>query len=166
MQKIKLKFSNFFPNFSKKFGEFYFYLTEIIVPPVNKTRLDGWHSMQKFFSPDLTIEAENRRELQRKLIFERFWIALEEVIDLLAAVFIAYLLLGLTALHVDIPRISELAKVTLANNFTIHFFAGVFIFLRILILLRDKFTSWSFARTSLLFFTGSLLIILAGINLL
>lgn len=170
LEKIKNKFAHFFPVFSEKFGKFYFYTTEIVVPPSGKTRADGWREMRKFlFPPKDPVEvakAESKSVLKRKAIFEKFWTAFEEIVDLLAAVFMAYLALGILALYVEIPRISELAEATLRGDLTIHFLAGTFIFLRILILIREKFTSWSFIRTSFLFLMGGLVVAFTGINLL
>ncbi|MCF7846076.1 MAG: hypothetical protein K9L85_02460 [Candidatus Peribacteraceae bacterium] len=168
--KLKDKLLHFSPALANKFGEFYFHATEIIVPPEGKTRADGWRTMRKFLFPPRdqaeVAKAASEKVLHRKLVLERFWVAFEEIVDLLAAVFIAYFALGMTALYVEIPRISELAEQTLRGNFMVHFLVGTFIFIRVLILLRKKFTSWSFLRTSLLFLSGTVVIVFAGINLL
>ncbi len=170
VQNLKSKFVNFFPNFSKKFGNFYFLLTEIIVPPKDKTRNDALKEMKNFFFPSKDpaeiAKEKSKAVMKRKAVFERFWISLEEIVDVLAAVFIAYFAIGTLALYVEIPRISEIAENTLHGNFMIPFFAGVFVFLRLLILIREKFTSWSPLRTSLLFITGTMLIVFAAMNLL
>ncbi|MFH0776236.1 MAG: hypothetical protein V1936_01330 [Patescibacteria group bacterium] len=170
VQKFKDRFVGFFPDFSEKFGKFYFLLTEIVVPPSGKTRADGWHGLRLFLFPPREAseiaKAKSEAVLHRRATFERIWVAIEEIVDLLAAVFLAYFGLGIVALHVAMPRISALAETTLRGNLMIPFLAGVFIFLRILIFLRAKFTSWSFLRTSLLFLTGGLIVVFAGMNLL
>ncbi|MFA6458097.1 MAG: hypothetical protein WCV72_01755 [Patescibacteria group bacterium] len=169
-QKLKDGFSNFAPDFSKKFGKFYFHITEIIVPSEGKTRLDGWRDMWKFLFPPREQKDIGRIEsikvLKRRARFNRFWIGFSEIVDLLAAVFLGYLVFGTISFYVQIPRISVLAELTLRDNLTIHFLAGTFIFLRILIFLREKFTSWCFWHTALLFLVGSLVIVFAGLNLL
>lgn len=170
LKKLQHGFGRFFPAFSKKFGQFYFHITEIVVPSEGKTRMDGLHDMFQFLFPpkqlDEKLRLERIKALKRQVRFNRFWVAFAEIVDLLAAVFLGYLVLGVTSFYVEIPRISELAELTLRNNFTIHFLVGAFIFLRILILLREKFTSWSFWRTTLLFLVGSFMIVFAGLNLL
>ncbi len=170
LKKLQHVFGRFFPAFSKKFGRFYFYITEIVVPSKDKTRMDGWREMLQFLFPpkqsDEKLRLERIKALKRQARFNRFWIAFAEIVDLLAAVFLGYLVLGITSFYVEIPRISELAELTLRNNFTIHFLVGAFIFLRILILLRERFTSWSFWRTALLFSVGGFVIVFVGLNLL
>jgi hypothetical protein len=170
---IKDKFVKFFPIFSQQIAKFYFFLTEIIVPQKGKTRKDGWLEMKNFlFTKKKELDTDEKRikhqklVAKRKAIAERFWISLEEVIDVLAAVFLAYLIIGIFSLYVEIPRMSELSEVTLKGSLKIHFLTGSFIFVRFLILIREKFTSWSVLRTSILFIAGSIVIAFAGINLL
>ncbi|MFH0834693.1 MAG: hypothetical protein V2A63_04910 [Patescibacteria group bacterium] len=173
LANIKDRLTHFFPDIVEKFSKFYFYATEIIMPPQGKTRKDGFREMWEFiFPPKAKVEikaqiiSEDKKALRRKAVLARFWIAFEEIIDLLAAVFIAYLGLGILSLYIEIPRVTALAEMTLHNNLTIHYFAGAFVFIRILLFLREKFTSWSFVRTSLLFVFGGLILLFAGINLL
>ncbi|MFH1546540.1 MAG: hypothetical protein ABIE14_04135, partial [Patescibacteria group bacterium] len=169
VQIWKEKFIRLFSNFSRRAAEFYYYFTEIVAPPKGKTRDDGWRKMKKFLFPlkDSTEIAKMKNEatMKRKAFFERLWISLEEVVDVLAAVFLAYFILGMLSLYIEIPRISKLAENTLRGNFTIPFFAGAFIFFRLLLLIREKFTSWSFLRTLLLFIAGGAVIGFAGVNL-
>ncbi len=169
IQIWKNKFIRFFPSFSKNASKFYYYFTEIVVPPKGKTRNDGWIEMKKLLFPTRDpikiAKIKNEVMMKWKAFFERLWISLEEVVDVLAAVFLAYFALGILALYIKIPRISELAESTLRENFTIPFFAGVFIFFRLLLLIREKFTSWSFLRTLLLFLVGGAAIGFVGINL-
>lgn len=163
------KFIRFFPNFSKKAAKFYYYFTEIVVPLKGKARADGWKEMKKFlFSPKDPAEITRVKKeavMKRKAFFERLWISFEEIIDVLAAVFLAYFVLGMFALYTEIPRINELAESTLRGNLTIPFLAGTFIFFRLLLLIREKFTSWSFTRTLLLFLAGGVTIGFVGLNL-
>lgn len=172
IKAFKEKFKNFFPELTDKSRKFYFLLTEIVVPPKGKTRQDGWNETKLFLFPPKKIDLisiankKNSAVMQRKAIFERFWIAFEEIVDVLAAVFLVYFAIGTLALYVYIPRVTDLAEQTLKGNAMIPFLVGVFIFVRLLILLREKFTSWSPLRTSLLFFSGGLVIVFAGMNLL
>jgi hypothetical protein len=172
-EDLKTKLKDSCSAFTKKAGRFYFLLTEIVVPPKGSTRKDGLKEMKTFLFPPILpkdhaqVEKEKGKIImKRKAIVERFWISLEETVDVLAAVFLAYFAIGMLALHIEIPRVSELAAQTLNGNFMIPFLAGSFIFLRLLILLREKFTSWSPMRTSILFLTGGVMIVFAGMNLL
>jgi len=168
------KLKDFFGRLPRRAAEFYYYLTEMVVPSKGKTRKDGWEDMKKSFFPSLLkkkdpVQIEKERSesvLKRKAIFERFWISMEEIIDVLAAAFIVYLTIGTLALYVEIPRVSELAEQTLRGNYTIPFFTGTLIFLRILFFIREKLTSWSPIRTFLLFLVGGVIIAFAGMNLL
>ena len=173
LQKLKNKFTDFFPEFSEKAGKFYFLFTEIVVPQKDMTRMDGLVNMRKFLFPQKSKkelsqiqQKESEVTMRRKAATERFWISLEEIVDVLAAVFLAYFAFGMLALYIDVPRVSDLAEQTLRGNFIIPFLAGTFIFLRFLILLREKFTSWSLIRTLILFLVGGVMIIFAGMNLL
>lgn len=172
IKELQEKLKTTFKRFSEKSSKFYFLLTEIVVPPKGKTRQDGWSEMKIFISLskkiDLGSAADEEKSvvMRHKAIFERFWIAFEEIVDVLAAVFLVYFAIGTLALYIYIPRITDLAEQTLKDNAMIPFLVGVFIFVRLLILLREKFTSWSPLRTSLLFFSGGLVIVFAGVNLL
>jgi len=172
IKKSQEKIQTAFKRFGEKSSKFYFLLTEIVVPPKGKTRQDGWSDVKIFLFPlkkiNLGSAADEKKSvvMRHKAIFERFWIAFEEIIDVLAAVFLVYFAIGTLALYIYIPRITDLAAQTLKDNAMIPFLVGVFIFIRLLILLREKFTSWSPLRTSLLFFSGGLVVVFAGVNLL
>ena len=169
IQTWRNKFTHLFPNFLRNAAEFYYYFTEIVVPQKGETRGDGWRKMKRFLFPPRDFaeiaKIKNEAVMKRKAFFERLWISLEEIVDVLAAVFLTYFALGMLALYVEIPRISELAENTLHEDSTILFFTGVFIFFRLLLLIREKFTSWSFLRTLLLFLIGGVVIGFVRINL-
>ena len=104
--------------------------------------------------------------MHRKAVLQRFWIVAENVSDVLAAIFLSYLAVGFMALRFEMGVLTELAEKTLPGNLLIPFLAFVFIFFRILIFIRDKWTSWSAWRTSLLFVVGSVAVVFVGINFL
>lgn len=170
--KIKA-FIDFFPLAFQRAKRVYFLVTELIVPPSGKTRGDAWNELKLFLFPPVPpkdhekiAKQKSEKALNRRAVMERFWISLEEIFDVLAAVFLAYLSIGVLGLYVEIPHISELAHQTLDSNLMMYFLAGAFIFVRFLIWLREKFTSWSPLRTSLLFFAGGMAIVVVGMNIL
>jgi len=172
-EKIKIPFNiqlkKAIQDAKQKFGKFYFLLTKIIIPLKDKTRKDGWKEMFEYlFIPKKTeiMEDKNSLSYQLRTFFEFFWVSVEEIVDVLAAVFLAYFLIGLASLFIEIPRVTELAEQTLKGNYLIPFLTGGFIFVRILMFLRDKFTRARPIRTSLLFLSGGTILFVSAINLL
>lgn len=172
-QNFRRELSTFFPGFRKKLGELYFHLTEIIVPPEGKTRKDALGKIWNLIFPPKPVKVMTTPSkegffspMHRKAVLQRFWIVAENVSDVLAAIFLSYLAVGFIALRFEMGVLTELAEKTLPGNLLIPFLAFVFIFFRVLIFIRDKWTSWSAWRTSLLFAAGSVAVVFVGINFL
>lgn len=104
--------------------------------------------------------------MKRKAFFQRSWMILEDVTGILAFIYFCYFIFGSLALRYEWGAFTELAINTLQDSTVIPFFAFTFIFVYLLIWLREKFTSWSPMRTTLLFTSGSLFLFLLALNLL
>lgn len=149
------------------FEQFYFHLTEIVIPLAGKTRQDAWQGLKKllFSHKEKALNSKQWVSLKWRGVLERFWLVAEEIVGTLAFVYFAYFALGSLALRFDWGKLSRLAEITLVDNTTISFLAFSSIFLWFLIWLRERLTSWSAPRTLLLFTCGGIFLFLAGINL-
>jgi hypothetical protein len=175
------------------FGKFYFRLTELVIPREGKTRAEAWKDIMQLFvdrdeklvestipvSPQQQPSTQSQSQsessshsfslfdpMDRKALFQRSWMIGENLAGILAFIYFGYFIFGSFALRYQWGIFTELATNTLQGSTVIPFFAFTFIFICLLIWLREKFTSWSPIRTALLFTSGSLFLIFLALNLL
>ena len=104
--------------------------------------------------------------MDRKALLQRGWMIGENLTGILAFIYFVYFIFGNFALRYQWGIFTDLATNTIQGNTVIPFFAFAFIFIRLLMWLREKFTSWSPIRTALLFLSGAILLIFMGLNLM
>jgi len=159
-------------NFKNSLKKIYYYFTELIVPHSGKNRWDALKEIKNLLL--MRIDAEGHKKervhyfdaMHRKVMLEKFWLLAEGLITALAIVYLAYFVIGTIALHYNLSGISKLAEKTLLGNTVIPFFAGACFFLRILMWLRERYTSWSALRTFSLFTIGGMVLFIIGVNFL
>ena len=104
--------------------------------------------------------------MDRKAFLQRGWMIGENLTGILAFIYFVYFIFGNFALRYQWGIFTDLATNTIQGNTMIPFFAFAFIFIRLLMWLREKFTSWSPIRTALLFLSGAIFLIFMGLNLM
>lgn len=154
--------------FKNKFDKFYFLLTEIIVPSSNKTRQQACNELSDlFFKPkELKKEEQKQENSTWDSLRIQFWLGMEQLTFFLALIFGLYFLAAQIALATAPNFFSGLALKTVGENALVLFLFLTAGSLRILLFMREKFTSWSSFRTLLLFIFGALGILILGLNLL
>lgn len=157
--------------FKNKFDEFYFLLTEVIIPSSGKTRTESWQKMQAFFLQKSSL-------LPKKICFKsfkisfwdsfctQFWLELTQLTFIFALVFGLYYLVAILALQFSPNFLTEIATKTTQESSLILFLFLTFVILKVLLIIREKVTGWSMLRTFLLFLLGGFGILVLGLNLL
>jgi hypothetical protein len=164
------------------FNKTYYHLTEIIIPPKLRTRQQAWKDLfgtifkrkvkpvevnkfERLIKVPEDIKIKLKQNLDRRLFLEHFWKLFENITAILAALFFVYFVAGNLLAGYELNTLSDFLRNTLSSPL-IPFLTFALLLLRLVMWIREKLTSWSLWRTTVLFLSSFVLLVILGVNLL
>lgn len=159
----------------------YYHITEVVIPPKLRTRKQAWRDLfrtifkkkvkpvevktERLMKVPDDIKIKLKQTLDRRLFFERVWMLFEVIAAVLAALFFTYFILGNLLIRYEMGTLTDFLQNTLSSPL-IPFLTFALILLRLLMWVREKLTSWSLWRTTVLFLGSFVVLTVLGVNLL